>query len=337
MKLQIFSDLSLSFLSILLSASCVRFPYLKAMNRIAFLLVFITTTAFSQNNDVFLFAYFKGNGDDGLHLAFSEEGYKWTTLNNDSSFLKPTAGVDKLMRDPCIIKGPDSLFHMVWTCGWNEKGIGYATSPDLIHWSEQHYFEVMKHEAGARNCWAPEIFYDEKSNQYMIFWATTIEGKFPGTQSKKENGYNHRIYYVTTSDFKEFSDTDLLYDMDFNVIDATLIKSNNKYVMFLKDETIEPTPQKNIRIATSANLTGGYSAPSPPITGNYWAEGPTALQTTKGWIVYFDKYTEKKMGAVFSKDLTVWTDISLKIKFPEGVRHGTVLKVSREVFEKLKH
>lgn len=306
------------------------------MIRLLLFFLLMTSFGYGQEKDLYLFSYFKNNGEDGLHLAFSEDGYKWTALNNDSSFLKPTAGVDKLMRDPCIIKGPDNLFHMVWTSSWNEKGIGYANSPDLINWSEQQYFEVMKHEEGARNCWAPEIFYDQKSKQYMIFWATTIEGRFPGTQSQKENGYNHRIYFVTTSDFKEFSETDLLYDMDFNVIDATLIHDQNKYVMFLKDETIEPVPQKNIRLATSSNLTGGYSVASPPITGNYWAEGPTVLKVDAGWIVYFDKYTEKKMGAVFSKDLSVWTDISLKIKFPQGVRHGTVLKVSREIVEGLK-
>jgi hypothetical protein len=306
------------------------------MTRLTILFLFVAATAYSQQNDVFIFSYFKNNGEDGLHLAFSEDGYKWTALNNDSSFLKPTAGYDKLMRDPCIIQGPDSLFHMVWTSSWNEKGIGYANSPDLINWSEQQYFEVMKHEPGARNCWAPEIFYDSRSKQYMIFWATTVEGKFPGTQSKKENSYNHRIYFVTTRDFKEFSETDLLYDMDFNVIDATLIHHQDKYLMFMKDETIEHVPQKNIRLTTSVNLTGGYSVASPPITGNYWAEGPTVLKVDSGWIVYFDKYTEKKMGAVFSKDLNVWTDISLKTKFPQGVRHGTVLKVSKEIVDRLK-
>lgn len=303
------------------------------------LLFFIVSTSISvtaQDKDAYIFSYFKNNGEDGLHIAFSEDGFKWTALNNDSSFLKPTAGVDKLMRDPCIIKGPDNRFHMVWTTGWNEQGIGYATSHDLIHWSEQQYVEVMKHEPKARNCWAPEIFYDEKSRQYMIFWSTTIEGKFPETQSQKENAYNHRIYYVTTTDFKEFSEADLLYDMDFNAIDATIISHQRKYVMFVKDETIEPDPQKNIRLSTSANLTGGYSVASPPITGNYWAEGPTVLKVDSGWIVYFDKYKEKKMGAVFSKDLQVWTDISLKIKFPEGARHGTVLKVPRKILEDLK-
>jgi hypothetical protein len=306
------------------------------MIQLSLFLLFTTAIAYGQEKDLYLFSYFKSNGEDGLHLAISEDGYKWTAFNNDSSFLKPTAGVDKLMRDPCIIKGPDNLFHMVWTTGWNEKGIGYANSTDLIHWSEQQYFEVMKHEERARNCWAPEIFYDQKSMRYIILWATTIEGMFPGTQSKKENSYNHRIYFVTTSDFKEFSETDILYDMDFNVIDATMVENQNKYVMFLKNETVEPVPQKNIRLATSSNLTGGYSVASPPITGNYWAEGPTVLKVDAGWIVYFDKYTEKKMGAVFSKDLNVWTDISLKIKFPQGARHGTVIKVSKEIVDNLK-
>jgi sucrose-6-phosphate hydrolase SacC (GH32 family) len=304
------------------------------MFRLLFLIC-AATGVLAQPSDVYLFSYFKHNGEDGLHLAYSEDGLRWQALHNDSSFLIPTAGVDKLMRDPCIIKGPDSIFHMVWTASWNEQGIGYANSPDLINWSEQRYFEVMAHEPDARNCWAPEIFYDQRRKQYMIFWATTINGRFPETQSKKENAYNHRLYYVTTKDFESFSETELLYDMGFNVIDATVIKADNKYVMFMKDETVEP-PQKNIRLATSSNLTGGYSQPSPPMTGNYWAEGPTVLKAKDGWIVYFDKYTEKKMGAVYSTDLQTWTDISMKVKFPEGARHGTVLTVSREILENLK-
>src|SRR6187455_768668 len=159
-----------------------------------------------NSNDVaYLFAYFKGNGEDGLHLAASNDGYSWNALKNDSTFLTPTAGKDKLMRDPCITQGPDGTFHMVWTVSWNEKGIGYASSKDLIHWSEQRYLPVMEHEEGARNCWAPEILYDFESRQFMIYWATTITGKFTETLSNKENAYNHRLYFVTTSDFRTFS------------------------------------------------------------------------------------------------------------------------------------
>lgn len=285
---------------------------------------------FTQPTDsVYLFSYFKGNGEDGLHLAYSENGYVWKTLNNDESLLQPKVGESQLMRDPCIIRGGDGQFHMVWTAGWNEHGIGYAYSKDLIHWSAQKFISVMKHEPTARNCWAPELFFDKSQDLYMIYWATTIPGRFPESESTGDDAYNHRIYYVTTKDFQTFSSTQLLYNQGFNVIDATIIKENGEYVMFLKDETRHPA-EKNIRIATSENLTQSYSKPSEPITGNYWAEGPTVIQHQGQWIVYFDKYTNHQMGAVASSDLENWNDISEKISFPEGTRHGTALKISRK-------
>ena len=288
-----------------------------------------------QKDDAYLFSYFMGNGEDGLHLAYSYDGLKWETLNNNKSFLKPTVGSDKLMRDPCIIIGHDNKFHMVWTVSWNEKGIGYATSEDLIHWSEQKYIPVMEHESNARNCWAPEIYYDESSAQYIIFWATTIPEQFTTTGKTGDNNYNHRLYYVTTKDFNKYSKTELLYNQGFNVIDGTLIKENGKYILFLKDETRHPA-EKNIRLATSSELTKNYGEPSEPITGNYWAEGPTPVKIGDYWIVYFDKYQKGKMGAVRSKDLENWEDISEQVKFPKGTRHGTVFTVNKKIVQKLK-
>lgn len=306
----------------------------KLMVLAVFLMFFIVSKA-QQQNDVYMFSYFMGNGEDGLHLATSSDGLKWEALKNNKSFLTPAVGDDKLMRDPCIIAGPDGKFHMVWTVSWKEKGIGYASSVDLIHWSEQQFIPVMKHEPTARNCWAPEVFWDESSKQYIIFWSTTIPGHFQESEKTGDDKYNHRMYYVTTKDFKTFSDTKLFYNQGFNVIDGTLITNNGEYILFLKDETKTP-PQKNIRIATSKQLTGNYSKPTRPITGNYWAEGPTPIKIGDWWIVYFDKYVDHKMGAVRSKDLKNWEDISGQISFPEGTRHGTVFKVSPEIAEKLK-
>ena len=298
-----------------------------------FIFLGCTLNAQTSKDDIYLFSYFTGNGEDGLHLAYSFDGLKWNALNDNKSFLKPKVGNDKLMRDPCIINGPDGKFHMVWTVSWSEQGIGYASSEDLIHWSEQKYIPVMEHEKEARNCWAPEVFYDEDSDQYLIFWSTTIPGRFPETAQEGE--HNHRMYYVTTKDFENFSKTKLFYEQGFNVIDGTLIKVNKNYVLFLKDETRYP-PEKNIRIATSNNLTGNYSKPSEPITGDYWAEGPTPIKIGNSWIVYFDKYRKHSMGAVRSKNLKKWEDISEKINFPDGTRHGTVFKVKNELFQKLK-
>jgi hypothetical protein len=238
------------------------------------------------------------------------------------------------MREPCIIKGKDGVFHMVWTVSWTQKGIGYASSKDLINWSEQKYIPVMEHEEGARNSWAPEITYDKKRKEYMIYWATTITGRFPETQISADGGLNHRLYYVTTKDFKIFSPTRLLYDPGFNSIDATIVKDKKRWVMFLKDETREPA-QKNLKIAYSTKLTGPYSKASEPFTDKVWAEGPTTLKLGDTWIVYYDKYTSHKYGALSSKDLKSWTDISDKLSLPKGIRHGSIIKVSKKELKKL--
>ncbi len=294
----------------------------------------LTSHAQTSSRKVYMFSYFKGNGEDGLHLAYSKDGFKWTALKHDSSFLKPTVSNDKLMRDPCIIRGADNKFHMVWTVSWNDKGIGYASSSDLVHWSEQKYIPVMEHEPNARNCWAPEITYDKSNKQYMIYWATTIPGRFASTDTTAEDNYNHRIYYVLTSDFKIFTKAKVLYDQDFNVIDATIQPDKNGYLIFLKDETLKPVPQKNLHIAFSNKLTEGYGKPTEAITGKYWAEGPTAIKNEKEWIVYFDKYTQGKYGAVTSTDLKTWKDVSDQLNFPKGVRHGTIFSIPESDFQK---
>lgn len=285
---------------------------------------------FAQQKDpnVYMFCYFKDNGQDGLHLAYSNDGFKWKALKNDSSVLKPTAGVDKLMRDPCIIKGGDGLYHMVFTVSWNEQGIGYASSKDLVHWSKQEYIPVMANE-NALNCWAPEVTYDPNKKEYIIYWASTIPGKFASTDSLGDDKYNHRLYYVITKDFKTFTKAKLLYDKGFSAIDATIKEDNGRYIMFVKNETLKPMPEKNIRIATSKSIDKNYSEVSKPINGNYWAEGPTAIKINDKWTVYFDKYMEHKYGAVESLDLINWTDISDKLQMPDGIRHGTVFTISK--------
>ncbi|MBC7889767.1 MAG: glycoside hydrolase family 43 protein [Ferruginibacter sp.] len=304
-----------------------------------YLLIAVTVLFFQPGytqtgENVYLFSYFKDNGQDGLHLAYSYDGFKWTALKKDQSFLKPAVAKDKLMRDPCIVRGADGKFHMVWTVSWNDGGIGYANSTDLVNWSEQQFVPVMKDEPAARNCWAPEIFYDAKKKEYMIYWATTIPGRFAAGDTAGDDKYNHRMYYTTTKDFKTYSKTKLLYDYRFNVIDATIQKNGNQYIMFLKDETKEPA-QKNIRIATSKKLTGGYSKPSEPITGKYWAEGPTVLKIGDKWVVYFDKYTLHRYGAIESTDLKTWTEVSEKLTMPKGIRHGTVFTITQAELAKL--
>ena len=193
-----------------------------------------------QNSDTYLLSYFRGNGEDGGHLACSDNGLAWQELRNDAPILRPCVG-GKLMRDPCILQGADGTFHMVWTTGWLDRGIGVAHSADLIQWSEQAFVPVMAHEPTARNCWAPEMTWDPDGAQYIIYWATTIPGRFPATDKTGDDGLNHRIYCTATRDFRTYSETRLFYDPGFNVIDITIQKLTDCYVMVLKDEPPPPS------------------------------------------------------------------------------------------------
>ena len=138
-----------------------------------------------QKESVYMFSTFRYDGEDGLYLDYSYDGYSWTDLGG--GFLMPKVGKRRLMRDPSIVQGPDGMFHMVWTTGWkDDKGFGYASSRDLINWSEQKFVEVMAHEPKTRNVWAPELFYDEENERYVICWASTIPGRFPKRRCAKQ-------------------------------------------------------------------------------------------------------------------------------------------------------
>ncbi len=154
----------------------------------------------------YLFCYFKGNGEDGLHLAWSRDGYSWQALKNDQPFLPPLVGKHKLMRNPCILQDKAGIFHMVWTVSWTDfTCVGYANSRNLIDWSEQRVIPALPDEPTARNAWAPELFFDDQEGEYLLFWATTIPGRFPETDRSGDGGLNHRIYCRTTRDFQAFS------------------------------------------------------------------------------------------------------------------------------------
>lgn len=292
----------------------------------------ITTTISSTAKDVYLFSYFTGKSETGLHLAYSYDGLTWTPLNEAESYLLPAVGKDKLMRDPSIVQAPDGTFYMVWTTGWHDNSIGYASSKDLIHWSEQKLIPVMAHEPTVRNSWAPELYYDEVSKLYYIFWASTIDGRFSEV-GPSEDGLDHRLYYVTTSDFKTFSETKLFFNPNFSVIDGAILKKGEEYFLFVKNENKTPV-EKNIRVTVSKDINNFLTEVSTPITGN-WVEGPAPLQVGEYMYVYFDKYREGKYGAVRSKDGKTWEDVSGLVSFPKGTRHGTAFKVSETVLDNL--
>jgi glycosyl hydrolase family 43/glycosyl hydrolase family 65 len=280
--------------------------------------------AWAPASPSYVFSYFTNNGEDGLHLLSSGDGLKWTALNGGRSFLYPAVG-SRLMRDPSITRGPDGTFHLVWTTGWSDTGIGIAHSKNLVDWSAQHFLPVMADTPGAQNCWAPEIFFDQDNGRYLIFWATALV---------RASEMSHRIYFVETRDFKTYTPAKILYDNGFSVIDAFIVNpSPGRYVMVMKDETALPTPKKHLRIAEAARADGPYGPASAPISVD-WVEGPSVLKHGTGWLLYYDEYTRRRYGALQSSDLKQWT-LAKDLSFPPGVRHGTAFGVQPDVAARL--
>lgn len=294
-------------------------------------IIFILIASFSckQEKEVYLFSTFREPADKGLFLAYSYDGYTWNDLSGP--WLVPEVGNQKVMRDPSVVKGPDGTFHMVWTSSWRgDLGFGYANSKDLVTWSKQQFIETMAFDTSTVNVWAPELFYDDEKQEYIILWASTIPYKFEKGIEEERN--NHRMYYTTTKDFKTYSETKLFLDPGFSVIDCVIVKRGKEdYILVLKDNT---RPERNISVAFGKSPIGPWKNYSEPFTGKL-TEGPTTLRLGDDWLIYYDSYGDKKYKTVKTKDFKAFEDISINVSFPEGHKHGTVFSAPESIVKNL--
>lgn len=278
---------------------------------------------------VYMFSSFHEPANEGLRMLYSKDGYHWNDL--DTVLLKPAIGAQKIMRDPSIVQGPDGIFHLVWTTEWRGgNGFGHASSKDLLHWSEQQYMPVMANERSVVNVWAPELFYDDEQQQYLIVWASCIPGRYE--RGIEEDSNNHRLYVTTTKDFKSFSPAKLFLDPGFSVIDATIVKRATKdYVLVLKDNT---RPERDIKVAFADDPMGPWKKISKPFTAKF-TEGPSVIKLKDEWLICFDAYQQKKYSAVRTEDFVNFENADSLVSFPAGHKHGTIFKANKNILKNL--
>ena len=281
-----------------------------------------------EAKDIYVSTSFHEPATEGLRFIYSYDGVRWDSIQG--VFLHPEVGTQKVMRDPSVVKGPDGTFHLVWTSSWRgDRGFGYASSKDLIHWTPQRFINTGMEESTV-NTWAPELFYDDVKKQFLIVWASCVPGKFPDYQEDHKN--NHRLYYMTTKDFKSFSKAQLFYDPGFSAIDATLLKRGaNDYVMVVKDNS---RPMRNIKVAFGKSPYGPWSAASEPFTEQF-TEGPSTAKVGDWWYIYYDSYRYKIYGAHRTKDFKTFQDQTGSVSFPVGHKHGTVFLADEQLVEGL--
>jgi len=295
---------------------------------ILFSLIFLSCTH-SAEKEYYVFTSFHEPADAGLRFLYSEDGMHWDSI--PGIWLKPGIGKQKIMRDPSMVRTPDGAFHLVWTSSWNgDLGFGYANTKDLIHWSEQQFIPVMQNEPTTINTWAPEIFYDDEKDEFVVVWASCVPGRFEKGIEDENN--NHRLYYITTKDFKAISEPKLLYDPGFSSIDAIIVKRATKdYVLVFKDNT---RPNRNLKVAFADSPTGPYSPASEAFT-DVFVEGPAVAKLGNEYWIYYDAYREKIYGAVKTTDFITFTDETQNVTVPQLHKHGTIFKASAAIVEKL--
>ena len=188
----------------------------------------------------------------------------------------------------------------------------------------------MAFDTSTVNVWAPELFYNDETREFIIVWASTVPFKFEKGLEEERN--NHRLYYSTTTDFKSFTETKLFLDPGFSVIDAVIVKrGKDDFVLVLKDNT---RPERDLKAGFGKTATGPYENISGPFTRMY-TEGPTVLKLKEKYLIFFDAYRDKKYGAAETTDFKTFTDISDKINLPEGHKHGTIFKADTKTLERL--
>lgn len=295
---------------------------------------------------VYIFPYFTHNGETGLYLAASTDGLTFTNLNDGKPVLEsPPWPHSNLIRDPSILLH-EGTFHLVWTTGWQSPTIGYATSTDLIHWSQPRQIELWPKPALVKNTWAPELFFDEAAGEFLILWSsTTLEELNDADHSEDSHGYDHRIYASRTADFISFSPPTLFYapDPERGIIDAFIATddrdtpdpADDQFVMVLKNEMDPLAGGKNLRLVFSDTLADFPTTLGPPVAGagtdivDRMVEGPTLLKADGRWRLYFDAPGGAlPYGLATSTDLIHWTDRSAEIHIPiDAPRHGTIIRV----------
>lgn len=313
----------------------------------------------------YAFSYFTGNSIAGEKIYFAasdgNDALQWDELNDGQPVLESTMG-EMGLRDPFLIRSPEGdRFFLIATDlsigrngDWDRSqrtGSRYLEvweSTDLKNWSEQRHVLVSPETAG--NTWAPEAYWDEDLQQFVVFWASKLYAE--DDPNHTGSTYN-RMLYATTRDFVTFSEAKVWQDIGSSRIDSTVIKENGTYYRFTKDEGAGTTGCSDIIQEKNDSLT------EPDLVGaKAWAfqegcigknagtsavEGPTIFEANPGddsgsnYYLFVDEYGGRGYIPLGTDDLENpdW-QVAANYDLPASPRHGTVIPVTQAELDSLR-
>lgn len=302
--------------------------------------------------EAYLFAHFTGESPSGeqIYFAVSEDGLKWSDLNNSRPVLLSNLG-DKGVRDPSLLRKQDGKFILLATDlriangkGWDAARFHGSTSlvfwesTDLVNWSEPWMVDVASTIPGASCAWAPEAIYDEQTGDYFVYWATI---------SPRDGVREARIYGARTKDFRTFTPPELYIERngqgvgEGDIIDTQIIEvqgAKHRYYRSSRDSQITQEAADSIagpwtRVGDLAHL--GY-------TGRR-VEGPILFQFNESpkWGLLVDQYAAGKgYLPLVSADLE--DPLGFRVVSTENYtlgasrkRHGGILNITRAEYDAL--
>jgi hypothetical protein len=307
----------------------------------------------------YLFAYFTGEGTaDGEQIRYAlsrgNDPLHWRELNAGRPVLTSALG-EKGLRDPFVIRSPEGdRFYLIATDlrmyrnasgSWDDvqrhgsKSVMVWESTDLVHWTDQRLVRVAPDNAG--NTWAPEAYWDDTLDAYVVFWASKLyAADDPGHTGSTYN----KMLYATTKDFRTFSAPKVWDDPGYSVIDSTVVRHGDTYYRYTKDERDPGSASpcsKFITAEKSTSLTStsyGFVADCIGSGAMDRGEGPTVFKsnTEEKWYLFIDEYGGRGYVPFETTDLDSgkWTP-SAAYQLPASPRHGTVLPVTQTEYDRL--
>lgn len=310
------------FLSVLMLATSLPFAGLSASAADE------SSNLPKSTSGAYLFAYFrndaKSTNGENVFYAVSKDGYNYEALNGGVPVASASQGTGH-SRDPYIMKaqdGADYKYYMVatdanTTSNYNNTGLHTWGSNDLITWDELANPQFATDKAGGSKtitnmCWAPEAIWDPVEGKYMVYFATN-EADSAANESAK-------IYYSYTTDFRTFSEKQVLFDPGYGVIDADITPYGNGYVMLYKKEASSGTGAKKVWYTfktgkSPSNSDGEYDAANAKIFESVTktqAEGPQVfpISGTSSYGVLVDYFSNGGFGFSYTSDFESYSKIS---------------------------
>lgn len=305
----------------------------------------------------YLFVHFRETtSPDGeqVYFGISRDGFHWEALNGGRPILWAYYG-DKGVRDMTVVRdentgkvhifatdlslsyGMRGRYNHSWAeIGRNgSKALAHWESNDLVNWTEEELVTLGDDNFGC--LWAPDVIRDRENGGYLLHWSS----------SHSSNDYGNKgIYFSRTEDFHSYTKPEVLYRKeDCGVIDSAMYEENGKYYMFLKSEK-NPV---NIILVKSSHATGPFervpefdNAMSAIEPGLY--EAPTAVRLDDGrWCLFLDYYGVPGAGQGYvpfvasSLEKADFIRSDEGFSFPYGFKHGTILPITPEEFDRMKN